>query len=347
MKNKNSKSNFKNNFYKNIDQLHLAPLWDVLSNLVTDFPQTKAVPHLWQWEKVKEHVLTAGEVITAEEAERRVLVLENPGMKGESKITDTLYAGLQLILPGEIAPSHRHTQSALRFVIEGKGAYTTVDGEKTTMLPGDFIITPSWTWHDHGNESSDPMIWLDGLDIPIINQFTSSFAEKLGQKRQVLQKPEGDSLARYGSGLLPVNNTISSEKVSPVFSYPFSRTREALEKIKNNDKWDKSHGIRLKYTNPLNGGHAIPTMATFMQLLPKTFEGKYSRSTDGTIYCVVEGSGKTIIGTEKYSWNKGDIFVVPGWEKFKHSTKEEAVLFSFSDRPVQEMLGLYREEIAE
>ncbi len=118
MKNKNTTSNFKNNFYKNIGQLHLAPLWDVLSNLVTDFPKTKAVPHMWQWKKVKEHVLTAGEVITAEEAERRVLVLENPGMKGESKITDTLYAGLQLILPGEIAPSHRHTQSALRFIIE-------------------------------------------------------------------------------------------------------------------------------------------------------------------------------------------------------------------------------------
>ena len=347
MENNNTTNNFKNNFYNDIKQLHLAPLWEVLSNLVTTSPKTKAVPHLWKWENIKKHVLISGEVISAEEAERRVLILENPGMKGESKITDTLYAGLQLILPGEIAPSHRHTQSALRFIIDGNGAYTTVDGEKTTMLPGDFIITPSWTWHDHGNESDEPMIWLDGLDIPIIQQFTSSFTERLGQKTQIINKPEGDSLARFGSGLLPVNNISLNNKVSPVFSYPYSRTREALEKMKNRDKWDESHGIRSKYTNPLNGGHAIPTMATFMQLLPKSFSGKYSRSTDGTIYCVIEGFGETVIGEEKYNWGKGDVFVVPGWFKFKHNTQEEAVLFSYSDRPVQEMLGLFREEVME
>ena len=197
------------------------------------------------------------------------------------------------------------------------------------------------------NESDEPMIWLDGLDIPIIQQFTSSFTERLGQKTQIINKPEGDSLARFGSGLLPVNNISLNNKVSPVFSYPYSRTREALEKMKNRDKWDESHGIRLKYTNPLNGGHAIPTMATFMQLLPKSFSGKYSRSTDGTIYCVVEGFGETVIGEEKYNWSKGDVFVVPGWFKFKHNTQEEAVLFSYSDRPVQEMLGLFREEVME
>jgi gentisate 1,2-dioxygenase len=344
MKNKNITNNFKNNFYKNIDQLNLTPLWDVLTDLVTPIPKTKAIPHLWAWKKVREHVLTAGEVISAEKAERRVLVLENPGMKGENKITDTLYAGLQLILPGEIAPSHRHTQSALRFVIDGNGAYTSVDGEKTTMHPGDFIITPSWTWHDHGNESDKPMIWLDGLDIPIIKQFTSSFSQRMRQKRQILSRAEGDSIARYGSGLLPVNNNLSNNKISPVFSYPYNRTREALEKMKGTEKWDETHGLRLKYTNPLNGGHAIPSMATFMQLIPKSFEGKHTRSTDGTVYCVVEGTGTTMIEKKKYSWNKGDVFVVPGWSKFKHSTNRESVLFSFSDRPIQEMLGLFREE---
>ena len=157
-------------------------------------------------------------------------------MKGESKITDSLYAGLQLILPGEVAPSHRHTQSALRFVMHGDGAYTSVDGEKTTMHPGDFVITPSWTWHDHGNESDKPMIWLDGLDIPIVKQLGSSFSEKLKQKKQTISKPEGDSLARYGSGLLPINSE-SLNKTSPIFSYPYIRTREALEKMKNTKKW--------------------------------------------------------------------------------------------------------------
>ena len=156
----------------------MAPLWEVLSKLVTPEPNTRTKAHIWHWRDTKNHVLDSGSIISAEQAERRVLILENPNMIGESRITDTLYAGLQLILPGEIAPSHRHTQSALRFVMHGNGAYTAVDGEKTIMHPGDFIITPSWTWHDHGNESEEPMIWLDGLDIPMVNHFSASFAEK-------------------------------------------------------------------------------------------------------------------------------------------------------------------------
>ena len=335
--------NFRNNFYKSIGESNLAPLWEVLADLVTPSPKTKAIPHLWVWEEIKNHVLASGEVITAEEAERRVLILENPGMKGESKITDSLYAGLQLILPGEVAPSHRHTQSALRFVMHGDGAYTSVDGEKTTMHAGDFVITPSWTWHDHGNESDKPMIWLDGLDIPIVKQLGSSFSEKLKQKKQTISKPEGDSLARYGSGLLPINSE-SLNKTSPIFSYPYIRTREALEKMKNTKKWNEYCGIRLKYTNPLNGGHAIPTMATFIQLLPKKFNGKYYRSTDGIVFCVVEGKGSTMIENNEYLWSQGDIFVIPSWSKYKHITNQESVLFSFSDRPIQEMLGLFREE---
>ena len=335
----------KNDFYKNISELNMAPLWEVLAKLVTPEPNTRTHSHIWYWKDTKNRVLDSGSIITAEQAERRVLILENPNMRGESKITDTLYAGLQLILPGEVAPSHRHTQSALRFVMYGNGAYTAVDGEKTIMRPGDFIITPSWTWHDHGNESNEPMIWLDGLDIPMVNHFSASFAEKLNEDTQELKRPEGDSLARYGAGLLPVDHKLFDNLASPVFSYPYDRTKEALDKMKESKEWDKCHGLRLKYVNPSNGGHAIPTMATFMQLIPKSFSGNSYRSTDGTIYTVVEGQGKTTINDQEYLWNKGDIFVVPPWAKIKHETIDESVLFSFSDRPVQELLGLFREKI--
>lgn len=335
----------KNDFYKNISELNMAPLWEVLAKLVTPEPNTRTHSHIWYWKDTKNRVLDSGSIITAEQAERRVLILENPNMRGESKITDTLYAGLQLILPGEVAPSHRHTQSALRFVMHGNGAYTAVDGEKTIMRPGDFIITPSWTWHDHGNESNEPMIWLDGLDIPMVNHFSASFAEKLNEDTQELKRPEGDSLARYGAGLLPVDHKLFDNLASPVFSYPYDRTKEALDKMKESKEWDKCHGLRLKYVNPSNGGHAIPTMATFMQLIPKSFSGNSYRSTDGTIYTVVEGQGKTTINDQEYLWNKGDIFVVPPWAKIKHETIDESVLFSFSDRPVQELLGLFREKI--
>ena len=335
----------KNDFYKNISELNMAPLWEVLAKLVTPEPNTRTHSHIWYWKDTKNRVLDSGSIITAEQAERRVLILENPNMRGESKITDTLYAGLQLILPGEVAPSHRHTQSALRFVMHGNGAYTAVNGEKTIMRHGDFIITPSWTWHDHGNESNEPMIWLDGLDIPMVNHFSASFAEKLNEDTQELKRPEGDSLARYGAGLLPVDHKLFDNLASPVFSYPYDRTKEALDKMKESKEWDKCHGLRLKYVNPSNGGHAIPTMATFMQLIPKSFSGNSYRSTDGTIYTVVEGQGKTTINDQEYLWNKGDIFVVPPWAKIKHETIDESVLFSFSDRPVQELLGLFREKI--
>ena len=164
-------------FYRRAAEHSLAPLWEVLHGLVTPTPRTPCVPALWRYDEIRPFLMEAGRLITAREAERRVLILRNPGMQGQAAVTRSLFAGLQLILPGEVAPAHRHTQSALRFVIEGKGAYTSVDGERTTMHPGDFIITPSWTWHDHGNDGDGPMVWLDGLDIPIVTLLDASFAE--------------------------------------------------------------------------------------------------------------------------------------------------------------------------
>jgi len=149
--------------YRRMGVDNLAPLWEVLHDLVIPQPRSPAVPALWKYRDIRPYILESGRVITAREAIRRVLILENPGMRGQASITRSLYCGLQLILPGEIAPSHRHTQSALRFIVEGSGAYTAVDGERTTMRPGDFIITPSWTWHDHGNPGVEPVVWMDGL----------------------------------------------------------------------------------------------------------------------------------------------------------------------------------------
>ena len=164
-------------FYERSPAGNLAPLWERLHGLVTPQPVTPCQPAIWHYRDVRPHLMQAGGLISAEEATRRVLILENPGLKGQTSITHSLFAGLQLILPGEVAPAHRHTQSALRFIIEGDGAYTAVDGERTTMRPGDFVITPSWTWHDHGNETQEPMVWLDGLDIPIVRLLDASFAE--------------------------------------------------------------------------------------------------------------------------------------------------------------------------
>jgi gentisate 1,2-dioxygenase len=288
--------------------------------------------------------MEAGTLITAKEAIRRVLILENPGMRGESCITQSLYAGLQLILPGEIAPSHRHSQSALRLIVEGSGAYTAVDGERTTMHPGDFIITPSWTWHDHGHPGTDPVVWMDGLDIRLVQAFAAQFHEPYPQDVQPVTRSEGAAIARYGNNLVPLDAAPPFGKTSPIFNYPYERSRESLAGLARDADPDPCHGWKMQFTNPLTGGHAMPTIAAFIQLVPKGFQTQPVRTTDGTVYSVIEGEGRVAIGTEEFQFEPKDIFVVPSWVPVRLAAKSECVLFSFSDRPAQEAMGLWREK---
>ncbi|MGA9919287.1 gentisate 1,2-dioxygenase [Paraburkholderia sp.] len=334
-------------FYQQIRELNMIPLWESLSTLVPHQPNGPCVPALWKWREVLPYIEQAGTLITAEEAVRRVLVLENPALPGHASVTQSLYAGLQLILPGEVAPAHRHVQSALRFIVHGRGAYTAVDGERTTMMPGDFIITPGWTWHDHGNEGidghSEPVVWLDGLDIPMIRFFDAGFEEKSTAMSQRVTRPEGNALARYGHNLLPVDYQPSSP-TSPIFSYPYDRTREVLERLYRDGDVDAWHGVKLRYVNPATGGWPMPTLATFMQYLPAGFSGKPFRSTDGAVYSVVEGTGRVVIDGQSFEFGPKDHFVVPSWKTFTLHASDDAVLFSFSDRPVQTALNILREE---
>jgi gentisate 1,2-dioxygenase len=306
------------------------------------------VPALWKYDEVRPFLMRAGEAITAEEAVRRVLILENPALRGQSAITQSLYAGLQLILPGELAPSHRHTQSALRFIVEGSGAWTAVDGERATMRPGDFIITPSWTWHDHGNDASVPVVWLDGLDIPIVRFFDAGFAENDSASSQKVSRAEGTSMARYGHNMAPVRHDAPFGQTSPIFSYPYERSREALERLERDTPVDAWDGVKLRYVNPLTGGAPMPTMATFMQKLPAGFSGKAWRQTDGAVYSVVEGRGEAVIEgggqARRFAFGPRDHFVVPSWHTARFASDPGCVLFSFSDRPVHQALGIHKEE---
>jgi gentisate 1,2-dioxygenase len=330
--------------YRRMDRHNLAPLWEVLHDLIPNEPATPCRPALWKYREARPYLMEAGKLITAKEAIRRVLILENPGMRGESCITQSLYAGLQLILPGEIAPSHRHSQSALRFIVEGSGAYTAVDGERTTMHPGDFIITPSWTWHDHGNPGGEPVVWMDGLDIRIVQTFAAQFHEVYPQETQPVARSEGASVARYGQNLAPLGASAPFGKTSPIFNYPYAKSRESLAKLAKDQAPDPCHGWKMQFINPLSGGHAMPTIAAFIQLVPKGFATQPYRSTDGTIYSVVEGKGKVSIGEQKFEFEPRDTFVVPSWSPLLIEAQDETVLFSFSDRPGQEAMGLWREK---
>ena len=210
-------------------QLWLKPLWLVLSDAFTAEPRTKIVPHIWKWSDVRPRILEAGRRISAEEAERRVLMYLNPGLNGAPGATQTLFSGVQLIMPGEIAPTHRHVPSALRVVIEGNGAYTTVSGEKTLMRPGDFVTTPNWAWHDHGNETDEPMMWLDGLDMPFVLALNAMFYEELGSGYEIqpVTRELDDSQGRYNRGFRPHRDTFAGN-YSPILNYRYTDVRETL-----------------------------------------------------------------------------------------------------------------------
>jgi gentisate 1,2-dioxygenase len=323
-------------FYSRLKTKNAAPLWEVLSDIVRRDPRTSVQAALWKYDEMRPFIAEAGRLITAEEAERRVLILENPGLDGRSGITQSLYAGLQLIMPGEHAHSHRHTASALRFILEGSGAYTSVDGERLTMKPGDFILTPFWSYHDHGNPGSEPVVWLDGLDIPTVNMFDTSFFEKHEEHEEHLNHEAHEDGA-------PEPKFVETS----VMKYPYAPHRDKLAQMAKSGasaSIDARHGFKLEYRNSKTGAAVLPTIGAWLQLLPKGFSGQPYRSTDGTIFCAVEGHGTSTIVDKTFSWGPRDIFVAPSWHAVSHQASEDAVLFSFSDRPAQQALGIWREE---
>src|SRR5215469_11532375 len=312
-------------FYSRISQRDMTPLWKVMGTLFRDEPVSRCAPAVWHFDDVK------------------TLILENPALRGESRVTNTLFAGVQMIMPGEVAPAHRHVSSAIRFVLDGEGAYTAVEGEKAFMSPGDFVITANWAPHDHGNPSDKPMLWLDVLDFPAVNFYEASFADYFeGEQMQNTTRQDGDSLTIYGSGVLPDGAPVTLNR-SPVINYTYARTRPILDRLHKAGEVDPRHGARVRYANPINGGPVLPTMGASLALLPKGFKGEPYRSTDATIFAVAEGQGTTVIDGKPYEWGVNDVFVVPPWKRYSHNTNEDAVLFSISDRPAQESLGLWRE----
>jgi gentisate 1,2-dioxygenase len=191
---------------------------------------------------------------------------------------------------------------------------------------------------------AEPVVWLDGLDTPVANLFGAHFREDYPEEKQAPTRAEGDAAARYGANLLPLEYRTPGR--APLLSYPYARTREALERLARAGAPDPAHGYKLRYVNPANGGHPFPTMAAYMQWLPAGFDGARHRSTDGAVFCVVEGRGTATIGGSRFAWGPHDVFVAPSWEFLRLQADADSVLFSYSDRAAQEALGFWREEAA-
>jgi gentisate 1,2-dioxygenase len=324
----------------------LVPLWSFFGEWFPGEPRPAASAHLWRYDTLRPLLLEAGRTVTTDEAERRVLVLENPGLHGQHLATDTLYAGLQLILPGEFARNHRHTAAALRFIVEGERAYTAVEGERCYMRPGDFIVTPSWAWHEHRSEGDAPTVWLDVLDVALTRFLGAGFSERHADDDYPRSVPANDSDYRYARNLLPVD--FRRGTASPVFSYPFERAYEALDHVRRHGPIDECHGVKMQYIDPTTGGPAIPTISTFLQLLPAGFTTASYRATASSVVTVVRGKGRVRIGdgaaVRELEFGPKDIWAVPSWQPVRIAADDETVLFVASDEAVHRKLNLWREQ---
>jgi gentisate 1,2-dioxygenase len=257
--------------------------------------------------------------------------------------------GFQIVLPGESAAAHRHTNTALRFVVEGSGAYTTSNGEAMVMERGDLLIQPNWVWHDHVNDSKEPIIWIDALDGGLVNFLSASFRENWVEgERQPLTRKKGASRRLYGAARQPA---VEYEGAGVPYHYKWEESLQALNELMVQGIEDLYDGVLLEYKNPLNGGHTFLTMTCYLQMLLPGMETRAHRHTGTTLYHTVQGRGVTTVDRDKpieLAWQVHDSFSLPSWKWHRHrnlSATEPAILFSVSDRPVLEMTGLHREEV--
>ncbi|GAA0223475.1 cupin domain-containing protein [Saccharothrix mutabilis subsp. mutabilis] len=337
-------------FYAELETHEAGALWTVANDIEPWYPQPKSVPTLWRYADLRPLVLRSLDLVTGDDAGRRVVMLTNPERKDVSAAVGLLYTGLQVMGPGESMTAHRHQASALRFVVEGQGAWTIVDGQKLKVGPGDFAITPNWTWHEHGNESAEgPCIWQDGLDIPLVNAFDANFYEVHPNVYQEPGKVENWSLLTYGAGQLrPYGfGDTWTKPYSPLLAYPWEPTYEALRNAAKAIDGSPYDGVIMEYSNPLTGGSVMPTMSAHMQLLRPGEATLAHRHTGSVVYNVAKGSGHSVIAGRRFDWTRGDIFCVPSWAWHEHangSDSDDACLFSFNDFPVMRALAFWREE---
>jgi gentisate 1,2-dioxygenase len=342
--------------------LHLVEFWERRADVELRQPRNKARPFRWRWADIEPRLRVAAKTVPIEECERRALVFANPGLDGKPYITNTLFAAYSLYNPGERAPVHRHTPSASRFVLDGDGGFTVVEGEKLRMCRGDLILTPTGTWHDHGNDGEQAVIWVDVLNVPLVESLNatqfefdyreddaqSNTGEPIPKQLQTVREVDDHSQRLYDTGGIKplfVSHRRGPTEHSPLFVYRWEQTRAALGRLRDypGSPYD---GIIFEYVDPTTGGSVMPTMSFRCQMLRAGERTLSQRKTASNVYCVLEGEGVTEVEGTRLEWKRNDVFTVPGWlwHEHRNTGAEDAFLYSVTDEPTMRKLGLFREE---
>ncbi|WP_049578756.1 cupin domain-containing protein [Streptomyces sp. SBT349] len=336
--------------YEDIDAAQLRPLWTITEQLLTPTPRPRAVPWLWRSSAMRPLAERAIRLVPVERGgERRVLSLTNPGLGGRPYAAGTLWGAIQCLGPRETAPAHRHSPGAIRFVIEGEGVWTTVDGDACDMHPGDLVLTPGGAWHDHANGGDGNMFWFDGLDLPMVEALDAVFFEQHPELNQPITGAHNRSEAAYADGGGTPDATMADGAVtrpldpahSPLLVYRWAATDERLTRLA---AAGDAPLVSVEFTNPHSGASVLPTLSCGMhRVLPGGSSAPVRRSGN-TVFVVFRGEGSSVIDGRRFAWEAGDMFVVPSWSAAEHASAAGADLFSLGDAPVLRALGIYREE---
>jgi gentisate 1,2-dioxygenase len=338
--------------YRGFEKELLVPLWTEIGDLMPQAPRSKALPHCWRWADLLPLAQRAGDLVpVGRGGERRAIALANPGLDGRPFTTPTLWTAIQYLNPREDAPVHRHTQNAFRFVVEGEGVWTVVNGDPVAMRRGDFLPQAGWNWHGHHNTSDSPMAWIDGLDIPFQYFADSTFFEFGPDAVDDTSAPERSRSERLWGhpGLRPLTH-LQPTAATPLLAYRWEHTDRALTEqlaleAEGYAATTEPGHAAVRYTNPTTGGDILPTLRTeFHRLAPGT-ETAGRREVGSSVFQVFEGSGEVTVGDARWTVEHGDLFVVPSWQQLTLRTEAGLDLFRFSDTPVLERLSQDRVEI--
>lgn len=332
-----------------MQQAHVMPLWELEARIMGAAPAPRTLPWLWRWDQIYALAREAGALVPLERGgDRRALALANPGQDGLPYATSTLWVALQWLNGREVAPAHRHTSQAIRFIVDGSGSYSTVEGDRVFLERGDLVLTPPWTWHDHGSESDERAIWMDALDIPLNNFLDGAFFEPYPDETQPMNKVLNGSVLKYGVGQMRPAWEPRSTEYPPLMTFKWADTERALTRLAQVES-NPFDDVALEYTNPHTGAPVMKSFSCQIQMLRPGTHTQAHRHTGSWVYLAFEGSGATVIDGVRYDWREGDMFVLPSWATHEHlnaSGSDRAILFAVHDTPLLRAVDKYRTEPA-